>query len=300
MSGQVRGRACALPLLAGLALATAVSAPARAGGAGIFSDGFESGDVSAWSSATGLPEPVTAYRISDLDLRDPHTFVEAVLCFDVTDDSPLPFSFNGSLETLITTDDDGDGFLDLSVLLLFRPLDLAAQDERVDLAGAICTAPAAGTVCSQDPLNDPAITTYDSLGAGVCLAPEPGTTSGYDPAVPEPAAPCFVGQPVTVIVDLGGVAVPLEQAQVAATWSGGDPPTAVAGGLLRGFLSEAVADALLLPAKLPIVGGQPLSVLLPGGTGNCAAGDDRDVLGKDTGWWFYLEFTADQVEYVGL
>jgi hypothetical protein len=298
MTSHRHRRADVAALFAALLLTGAAAASAF-GPAGIFSDSFESGDVSAWDAAVGYLEPATAYRISDLDLRDPHVFVEFIACFDVTDDMDLGFSFNGSLETLITTDDDGDGFLDLSVLLLFRPPDLAAAGERLDLAAGICTAPLAGTLCDQDPLTDPVVTSYDSQDAGTCLVPEPGTTSGYRPAVPEPGAPCFVNQPATLTIDLGGVEVPLQQAQVAATWVG-DPPTAVTGGLLRGFLSETVADTLLLPEELPIVGGQPLSLLLPGGTGNCAAGDDRDVLGEETGWWFYLEVTADEVEYAGM
>jgi hypothetical protein len=50
---------------------------------------------------------------------------------------------------------------------------------------------------------------------------------------------------------------------------------------------------------VPIVGGQPLSSVLPGGAGNCAAGDDRDVLDAVTGWWFYLNYPADEVPYQG-
>ncbi len=53
--------------------------------------------------------------------------------------------------------------------------------------------------------------------------------------------------------------------------------TGFATGLMRGFLSEAEAATVLLPATLPIVGGQPITVLLPGGAGNCAAHDDRDT-----------------------
>ncbi len=278
-----------------LVVATLVAASVQAR---IFFDDFEAGDASAWARAVGYPAMATAYRMSDLDLRDPHVFVDFLGCNDVTDVPLLGFSFNGMLQDLATMDGDGDGFLDLSVLLLFRPPDLGAQSLRLDLAAGICTDPIVGTVCDRDPLAPVTVTAYDSQDAGICLQPEAGTTSGYTPAIGEPAAPCFASQTTTVIVDLAGVEVPLQQARIAGTWVG-DPPTAVATGLLSGFLSEAVADALLLPPDLPLIGGQPLSVLLPGGSGNCAPGDDRDMLDEESGWWFYLNFVADEVEYVG-
>lgn len=140
----------------------------------------------------------------------------------------------------------------------------------------------------------PVIGSYDGLAGGTCLETVPGTTSGYVPAVDEPAAPCFVTSPETVLLELGGVAVPLADAQLGGTWTG-DPIDGSAPGLLRGFLSEADADAVLLPPKL---GGAPLSSLLPGGTGSCAPGDDRDVHDGVSGWWFYLNLTAYQVDFV--
>ena len=65
---------------------------------------------------------------------------------------------------------------------------------------------------------------------------------------------------------------------------------------MRGFVSETDADNTILPAGLPIIGGLPLSALLPGGTGNCAAHDDRDMLEGVRGWWFYLNFSAERIQ----
>jgi hypothetical protein len=74
-------------------------------------------------------------------------------------------------------------------------------------------------------------------------------------------------------------------------------------GIIRGFISEADADSIELPAGLPLVGEQPVSSLFPGGTGNCRTGegiDDRDI-GPDSepGWYFYLNFTAHEVDWTG-
>ncbi len=284
-------------LLAAWAATILAAAPLLAGDA-IFSDGFESGDASAWSLSVGGPP--TAFRFTDLDLRDPHLFVEVVigipLCLDPTDD-PLPvvgFSFNQTLEDQLTMDGDGDGLLDTSLLTVFLPLDLSATGRPIEVAGGLCTAPLATTTCTEDPSAATLATTYDAIDPGVCLETVPGTTSGYVPGVTEPPEPCFVTAAESLTVPFGGIEITLVDAQVAATFAG-DPPDQLIFGLLRGFLREADADLLLLPAEFPLVGGQPLSTLLPGGTGNCAAGDDRDQHLGESGWWFYLNFTADRV-----
>ena len=259
----------------------------------IFSDDFESGYADAWSAVVGAL-PVTAFRMDDLDLRDPHVVTDVPLlgCFDFTDqDIPLVApSFNNSIEAAITTDDDGDGLLDASFMLLFRPLDEASAGDRLDSASGDCTAPLAGTTCV--PAAPPTALVYQTQGSGLCLVTEPGSTSGYSPGIDEPSAPCFGTQATDLTVDLSGVPVTLRDASVAATFVGTEPPSSLMLGLLSGFLTEADADSILIPADTPLVGGQPLSVLLPGGTGNCSASDDRDMHDGEMGWWFYLNFTA--------
>ena len=75
-------------------------------------------------------------------------------------------------------------------------------------------------------------------------------------------------------------------------------------GLLRGFITEADANATIIPATFPLVGGHPLSLLLPGGDPpgadrNCAGFDDRDTYQGVRGWWFYLNFPAVRVPWTG-
>ncbi|MEM8995396.1 MAG: hypothetical protein AAGF23_11455 [Acidobacteriota bacterium] len=260
----------------------------------IFSDDFESGYTSAWANVVGAP-PVTAYRVDDLDLRDPHvaTAVPVFGCFDFTDNdfpADLAPSFNGGIEAAVTTDEDGDGLLDASLLLLFRPLDEAAVSERVSLAEGACTAPLASTECV--PADPPTNLRYTAADQGLCVMTEPGTTGGYSPSIDEPSAPCFGTAAGDVTLDLAGVAVTLRDARVGAGFVGTEPPTSLTLGLLAGFLPETEANAILLPAELPLIGGQPLSSLLPGGSGNCSSSDDRDLYKGELGWWFYLNFTA--------
>lgn len=256
-----------------------------------------------WLAVDGFDTPAaTAFRISDLRLRDPHVFAPVPIfgCRDFTDqDIPLApgSAFNAQINAPLNTDGNADGFLDSSTLLLFRPLDLSGAVRRIDLAAAQCTAPVAGTSCvaGADP---PGQNTYATFNSGLCLGALAGTTGGYSPAVPSAAAPCFTGPQTSGGFSGGGVTLPLQAVRTAATVVGSNPVTELRPGLLRGFLTEAAADATLLPAELPIIGGRPLSSLFRGGTGNCSTGpSDKDTLDGVPGWWFYFEIRAVPVPY---
>lgn len=275
----------------------------------ISSDGFESGNTLGWDVTVPALESATVFRMSDLDLRDPHVFTSipglpVLGCLDFTDNGfPLGLapSFNAQLATAITTDGDGDGFLDLSQLLAFRPLLFFPEARRLDIGGAWCPPPTGEVLTCQAWRRPPVprTTTYSFLDSGTCLGPVAGTTSGYNPAVPAPTAQalCYFSTPRDFVLEVNGVQVTLMDTQSGATWD------AVEGrfspGLLRGFLTEAAADAALIPAEIPVVGGRPLSSLLRGGTGSCATGDDRDTHLGQLGWWFYFAFEADAVAFLG-
>lgn len=288
--------------LALLAAALLTGTPVRAQITSVFADGFESGNTLAWSESVGEPAlpPAEVFRLSDLDLREPHLYVNVPIagCFDFTDQD-FPFglgqSFNGQLQAAITGDSEPDGLLDSSFLLEFRPFDEAAAALRLDIGNGLCTAPMSGSTCAPDPATVPQTALYEGLAAGSCLAALDGTTHPpYAPEVANVAAPCFVSVPRRVVFDLNGVALPLTDLQIAGDWAA-TQVTGFAIGLMRGYLSEAEATTVLLPAALPIVGGQPITVLLPGGAGNCAGHDDRDTLLGISGWWFYFNFPADAV-----
>lgn len=287
------------------ALFCLVTSRAMAQPALVFADGFESGNTLAWSASVGEPPlPVAeVFRLSDLDLRDPHLFLDAPIfgCVDFTDqDIPLltGTAFNAQLQTAITGDSEPDGLLDASYLLEFRPFDELANGLRLDFGSGSCTAPMAGTSCGPDPQSVAQTTAYDGLAAGSCLAELAGTTRPYVPAVAAVSGPCFVSLARRVVFDLNGVLLPLGSLEIAGGWTA-TPVASFNAGLMRGFLSEAEAATVLLPATLPIVGGQPITVLLPGGTGNCAAHDDRDLEEGVPGWWFYFNFPADAAFWTG-
>ncbi|HEV8321937.1 MAG TPA: DUF4215 domain-containing protein [Myxococcota bacterium] len=256
----------------------------------------------------GCGGEVTVFRLTDLDLRDPHIYVDIPLlgCNDVTDMVPamLAPAINESIQAAMGMDYDGDGFIDVSVLLMFTPLDQGGPGGPMEVARGLCTLPASGTSCGLDSSLMPQPTLYTN-GTGTCADVYPGTATalagGYTPAVGPTTGPCFVTGAISLALDFQGTMVPLSDAQVAATYGGGTPATFFVNGLVRGFIAEATADMLLLPPEVPYVGGMPLSVVLPGGMGNCALHDDRDVGpdGLTLGWWVYANFVAEQITYTG-
>lgn len=237
----------------------------------------------------------TAFRINNLDLRDPHAFVPIIGSFCTDQTSML----NSALSDSMTMDTDGpggapDGLLDLSFLVVFRPLAQSATGGTLDLIDAACTAPVSSTMCSRM-VSIPALASgsYTNQTTGTCLTRTAGgvtVTSGFTPSVVEPTAPCFVTAAQNLTLNLGGVVLNLRDAQLGATYVGA-PATSLRNGLIRGFITEADADATTLPAGLPIVGGMPLSRVLRGATMNPCTGSDIDMHPvHGPGWWFFANF----------
>lgn len=263
-------------------------------------DGNSNNTDACSNTCTLTAVPPTAFRMSDLDLRNPHTFVNFIGCRDVTDTALAGFSVNGQIQTSIQTDGTDAGTdLDLSIATVFRPLNQAGATNPVEIHFPTCTSPIGSTTCSRMPAGGMMIpTTATNMATGMCLTPLAGTQgTPYTPAITSPTGPCYGAGPVTVTITLAGIPITLRDARIAATYVG-NPATSTTNGLLMGFISEADANATILPASLPLVGGQALSSLLPGGMGNCSTRDDRDMNGTTRGWWFYLNFTAPRVTWI--
>jgi len=252
---------------------------------------------------------VTAYRITDLRLRDPHVFTNVgglTSCRDITDTGismtipPVNIpAVNQQIANLITLDSNPmDGYYDLTLLILFRPLDQAdAATGRVDWAVGRRSTSTPG-VSDLDPAYTPVQSTYTSAATGTVLQPGPGTKSpaNYTPAILEPAGPGFSTASFEFTFNIGPAAVPLTGVQVGAEYVG-TPATSLADGLIMGFLSETAANGIMIS-----VGGTqvPLSAFLPGGTNSCVtAYSDKDTNAGVPGWWFYFNFLATEVTYTG-
>lgn len=246
---------------------------------------------------------VTAFRLDTMVLRDPHMFFRATIfspCQDVTDSGgglpgAHPGGVNGQMQDSLTTDGDGDGFIDSSPLLLFRLFDQAGPGGKVELASGRFATTASGDLMPGTPRGS---VTYTNSASGTLLSVAPGSTKPYVPGVVEPTGPGFVSDPVLYTMTSGSLSIPLEGFQMAGTYSG-DPATSIVNGLSKGFISETNAQQVTI--NLGTGGTTTLAALLAGGQGGCSMTDDRD-LGPDgvtSGWWFYFNWTAQKVTYTG-
>jgi cysteine-rich repeat protein len=238
--------------------------------------------------------PPTGFRIVTMQLADPHIYFASFGCSDLTS------VVNGQLSSNLTGDADNDGFLDLSPVAVFRPLAQGKAGSSLDFLLGKCKK-ADGT-CSGN-----GVTKYSAdesnITQGTCLVPGADHYTGYDSgnnATPVNSVQnnCMVTASTTLEISLQGTSLTLQDAQIAAVYSG-NPATGLTSGLVRGFLSKADADNAILPANLPLVGGKAISALL-GGFGNCTSApghDDTDTFNGQQGWYFYLNFTAQQGPY---
>ncbi len=248
------------------------------------------------------PSELDAFRFTEMYVRDPHFFVSqlgGLLCIDVTDMVPGGGqSINQQFNAAISGDDPmmPDGNYDLSLLLLFNPLDQAdAASGAVNFANGTCAVEP--TEC--DLLEGTSLfpTTYLVMQEGTCLEPVPEHLSNqnYNPQPGTTTGPCFAGAAASVEINTGDFALPLTDAEIAAQF-GEDPADNLIQGTLHGFLSIADAEAIELPPEIQDqTGAMNLAQLLPGGNGNCANHDDTD----GEGWWLYVDFSATRVPWVG-
>lgn len=246
-------------------------------------------DSTGEESSSGEPPPggIDAFRFITMEIRDPH-FFDTLLCSDITG------MVNAQFADALGQDspDSPDGLLDLSLNLVFRP---ASQDDGavgdMDFANADCTAPVETTTCSLREGTALYPSSFVNTAVGTCHEADPTHLGGYNPPPGTTTGPCFAssGTDVEIVTSFN---LPLDQAIISAQYEG---PDGLVSGTIRGFLTTANAEAITLPADLPIVGGSPISALLKGGMGTSGfcSGDDTD----GDGWWFYVDFTAERVPW---
>ncbi len=242
-------------------------------------------------------EPI-GFRVVQLRVVDPHLYVSlGGSCADIT-----TYANDSLIKPAIEQDGDmpADGLLDLTILSVFQPLAQSAATSPMDVVFGECAVPFDATSCTGSPTSERVDSTAHNQATGECLGILAGTTNPAYAVPVTPDGPCYVSDAESISVQLGSVVVPLEDAYLAGTYVG-NPATQLVDGLIRGFISEAQAAATVLPADLPLVGGQPLSALLSGAAA-CTSGtipaDDRDIgPGGVRGWYFYVNITSARVPY---
>lgn len=189
----------------------------------------------------------------------------------------------------LVLDNDGDGFLDLSLLVRFiGAADPKAAAGKTTVGGGLCPYPAAPeTACKPDP--------YFPFQSPF-LSYEPGTSCQLEGTNEVAGEPCFVTQqaPITLTLPLLG-RVPLEHGQVIGRWEG----KSIVEGRVRGFLSMETAGSVRLPDPVPpafaalgIKPGTPLLDFL-------STNEVQEGPGAVRGWWFLLKFTAQPSLFAG-
>ncbi len=250
-------------------------------------------DGDACTNSCTAPVLPTGMRITSLALVDPHVFAGTLLgCLDGTGLA------NDELSKNLTGDKEPDGFLDLSPVVVFTPFTTSETVKpKIALNFAECTAPASSTTCTAGEQEFPAEGTNQA--SGTCLSPITGTTNSEYSAPNIPANQCFVTKGQTIVITLQGANITLYNARIAAKYKG---TTGLETGLLSGFVTEADAATTIVPLPDLAGGAQPLAKLLRGGVGNCkdaspAKGDKDTGPNGESGWYFYLNFTASAAPY---
>ncbi len=254
---------------------------------------FVSSVVSAEDIFINEFEPLIASRVNSIEIKDPHifAFLFNAVCLDVTAE------VNDELNQRIANDEDNNGTLDVNLVTQFstdQPGYITSRPLQANLYDASCPEPLFSGACSVSTVQATNLDTSPNQ-VDQCLAVEQGSTSGYVPAVVVTSAPCYVTEPANVTLEFSGIEIPLTAYQQASRYPGA---LILDQGLHKGFISEATAEATMIPPDVPQIGGQTLAQLLPGGLDNCAVTDDRDVGpdGVTSGWWFYFNSESDLVE----
>jgi hypothetical protein len=241
------------------------------------------------------PTAPKSFRITELNLRDPHIFVGSQ---DLTEEEVLGQSVNRTLiPAKLTKDGNGDGSIDVSVVATLTPFDPSAAPEVMPMltfVSADCPVNGgANAVCRPSKGNKGVETTWmlEQRQSGNCLEPMQGTTANYQPAITVPNGPCFLSTTGNdFMMDLGGIKVQVTAGRVSATYQ----QAGLVRGLLAGFVTRAAAMAATLPADLgPMTAGDSLATYI-----RSRDYDQSSSPNGQDGFWMYLNFVAKPIEYM--
>lgn len=242
--------------------------------------------------------PITAFRVTSLALMDPHFYtVLGTSCNDIT-------------ETVNTLMDSTIDDYTLNAAGLFRPLAIARPTNPIEIHfGASCGPDTPLDACGPSPTATVIATSANNMlpAASVCMRADPTHLNpAYTAPINVASGPCFLTDPQTFMVNLGAVTVTLSGGQMAGTFVGGATPSRIVNGVIRGFLPESEARVATFDPMIPIVGGDTIFEHLaaggaPGSACEGVAGfgtDDRDTVAGEAGFWFYLNFEAERVDWL--
>lgn len=243
------------------------------------------------------PESPVAFRITSLELVDPHTYTFDPVLGVCTDSTA---TLNGFIAQSIAN-------FDVSNTLVLRPLDPDSAVVKLQYVSALCI-DGEPTNCTDRMVAATHSVDADAFNrmAGACGEVAPNSLNpGYD-APARPSSPCIVsatidGTPVRLAAQTGMLPLDLAlvEVEMAAAYAVDGEPQKLVQGTLRGFMPAATA---MLPAgQANGISFVPWSVLA-GGAG-CQVDpmntfsdiDNHGVYGQ--GVWMYFNFTAERVQW---
>jgi hypothetical protein len=243
------------------------------------------------------PESPVAFRITSLELVDPHTYTFDTVLGVCTDSTA---TLNGFIA-------QGIADYDVSNVLVLRPLDPKSAVAKLQFVSALCIA-GEPTNCTDRMVAGTHTVDADAFNreAGSCGGTEPNSlNSAYD-APAQPPAPCIVSQrisgtPVRLAAQTGMTPLDLAlvEVEIAAAYAVDGEPQKLVQGALRGFMPAAAA---MMPAgQANGISFVPWNVLA-GGAG-CQVDamntfsdiDNHGFYGQ--GVWMYFNFTAERVQW---
>jgi len=192
-----------------------------------------------------------------------------------------------ALNTALTTDEDADDFIDMSMLMRFlKTSDPKTGSGKVTPGGALCQVPLPDAPCGPDKTFP-----FQSPPLEYANATQPCALAGTQEMAPPP---CFSTTPASLTMQLPILgAVPLQDGQLVGSWDG----ESIKNGFVRGFLPKTVAAATKLGAGVPpilavfnIKMGTPLiNFFSEAQIGQNAKGE--------AGWWVLMSYTAKPAKF---
>ncbi|MBX3276034.1 MAG: DUF4215 domain-containing protein [Sandaracinaceae bacterium] len=242
--------------------------------------------------------PPSGFRVTSLSQMDPHFYAPlGPTCSDITN------ALNIQLRQFI------DDFM-LNAVGVWRPLDIARPTNPMEIHfGASCGPGTPRAVCGPWVGGGTVVgTTANNMrpATSVCMRADPAHLNPtYTSPINVASGPCFVSDEQTFIVGFGGTNITLTDGQMAGTFVGGAMPPRIVNGVIRGFLSEEQARMITFDEGIPLVGGDSLyQHLAAGGEAGSACDeiatfttDDRDMHDGVRGFWFYMNFEAERVDW---
>jgi hypothetical protein len=272
-------------------------------GAAVLSGCFSNSYLDGLCENTGFcpeppPESPVAFRITKLELVDPHTYTFDMalgLCTDSTD----------TLNSFIAS---GIQNYEVSNTLVLRPLDPESVVSKLQFVSAFCI-PGDPTNCTDRMANPMLNVSTDAFNQqeGTCGGSEPNSLNADYTGLHKPQGPCLVSAQIDLVpLRLGAqpglipLDIRLNEVKIAAAYAvDGDPPQRLVQGTIKGFIPAA--NAMISAGQVNGNDFVPWN-LLAGGMG-CQL-DAMDVFSDldnhgtyGQGVWMYFNFTAERVQW---